>query len=83
MKENLCKTIDFDCYVNDFKASAECECVLTDEGYGIVHKMYEDEINEFLKDMGEQYTAENEKDNKESDFSLEEESSLREMKAYE
>jgi len=83
MKENLCKTIDFDCYVNDFMASAECECVLTDEGYEIVHKKYEDEINQLLKDMGEQYTTENEEDNQESDFSLDEELSFREMKAYE
>lgn len=70
MKENLCKTIDFDCYVNDFMASTECECVLTEEGYEIIHKKYENEINQFLKDMEEQYTAENEEQKKELDFSL-------------
>lgn len=70
MKENLCKTIDFDCYVNDFMAFSECECVLTDEGYNVIQKKYKKEINQFLKDMQEQYSAENEKETYESDFSL-------------
>lgn len=74
MKENLCKNIDFDCYVNDFMACTESECVLTDEGYEIIHKKYEDEINQFLKDMGVQYAAGNEEDSLESDFSLDVES---------
>lgn len=76
MKENLCKTIDFDCYVNDFMAVAECECVLTDEGYEIIHKKYEHEINEFLREIQEQNTAENEQENNESDFSLDAELSF-------
>jgi transposase len=70
MKENLCKTIDFDCYVNDLMATTECECVLTDEGYEIIHKKYEKEINQLLKDMKEEYTAENEEHKSESDGSL-------------
>lgn len=70
MKENFCKTIDFDCYVNDFMASSDSECVLTDEGYNIIQKKYEKEINLFLKDIEEQYSAENEKRTYESHFSL-------------
>lgn len=33
MKENLCKTIDFDCYINDLMAFGEADSILTDEGY--------------------------------------------------
>ncbi len=83
MKENLCKTIDFDCYINDLMASAECECVLTDEGYEIIHKKYEEEINQFLKDMGEQHTDESEGYKSESDCSLDAELPFREKEAYE
>ncbi|MGL5259116.1 MAG: hypothetical protein ACRC7V_03310 [Lachnospiraceae bacterium] len=54
MKDNLCKTIDFDCYINDFMAVCEAECVLTDDGYNIIHKKYENEINEFLKGFEEE-----------------------------
>lgn len=71
MKENFCKTIDFDCYVNDFMAFSESECVLTDEGYHAIQKKYENEINQFLRDMEEQSTAGNEKETHGSDFSLE------------
>ena len=46
-EDKLCKTIDFDCYVNDFMASTGCECVLTDDDYEIVHKKYAEEINHF------------------------------------
>lgn len=70
MKDNLCKTIDFDCYVNDFMATSDDECVLSDEGYEIIHQKYEDEINKFLKDMEEQYLVDREGENYELDFSL-------------
>lgn len=55
MKDNLCKTIDFDCYINDFMAVSEDECVLTDEGFNLIHKKYEKEINEFLKELEEEH----------------------------
>ncbi len=83
MKENLCKTIDFDCYVNDFMATAKYECVLSDEGYEIIHKRYAKEINQFLKDMGKQYATENEAENNDLDFSLDSEISCKEVKSYE
>lgn len=54
MKDNLCKTIDFDCYINDFMATSEDDCVLTDEGYDLIHKKYEKEVNEFLKELDEE-----------------------------
>lgn len=83
MKENLCKTIDFDCYINDLMATSECESVLTDEGYELIHKKYENEIKQFLKDMEEKYRAENEEDNQNLDFSIEDELTLEEIEAYE
>lgn len=83
MKENLCKTIDFDCYINDLMATSKCESVLTDEGYELIHKKYENEIKQFLKDMEEEYRAENEEDNQNLDFSIEDELTLEEIEAYE
>ena len=77
MKDNLCKTIDFDCYVNDFMATSDGECVLSGEGYEIIHQKYEDEINQFFKDMEEQYLADKEDENHELDFSLDVEIPLR------
>lgn len=73
VKENLCKTIDFDCYINDFMASAECECVLTDEGYEAIHKKYENEINQLLKAIGEEHSISNEEGNQKLEFSIEDE----------
>lgn len=54
MKQNLCKTIDFDCYINDFMAAGDSDCVLTEEGYYILQKKYAKEIEEFINDMKEQ-----------------------------
>lgn len=70
MKQNTCKTIDFDCYINDFMAPTEYECVLTDEGYEIIHKKYEMEINQLLNNMKKQYIDDNEKTHDKLDFSL-------------
>lgn len=78
MKENLCKTIDFDCYINDFMATSSCECVLTDEGFEAIYKKYEKEINQFLKDMEDEYRAD-----KEQDFNTESTLNLEEIEAYE
>ncbi len=60
MKNNLCKTIDFDCYINDFMACSENECVLSEEGYEKIQKKYEHEINKFIKDMTKQHLNEEE-----------------------
>ena len=50
-KENLCKTIDFDCWVNDFMAVSRSESILTDEGYEIIKEKYAKEINELLEEL--------------------------------
>lgn len=49
MKENCCRSIDFDCLINDFMATSEAETVLTDEGYEILRKKYEKELTEFIE----------------------------------
>lgn len=51
MKENRCKTLDFDCWVNDFMAMNESDCILTDEGYEAIKNKYAKEIEELLEDM--------------------------------
>jgi hypothetical protein len=61
MKENLCRSISFDCWVNDFMAVSESEYILTEEGFGIIKEKYSGEIEEFMKDM----TIEYEKDEEE------------------
>ncbi len=54
MKENLCRTIDFDCYINDFMAFSDCDCVLSEEGYQVLQKKYAVEIEAFIKEMQEE-----------------------------
>lgn len=51
MKENRCKTLDFDCWVNDFMAITEADCILTDEGYDFIKNKYAKEIEKMLEDM--------------------------------
>ena len=76
MKENLCRTIDFDCYINDFMAFSDCDCVLSEEGYRALQKKYAVEIEAFIKEMQEEQlevmSVENSSTSK-SVFSLEEE----------
>ena len=36
MKNNLCRTIDYDCYIHDLMAYSEQELILSDEGYKII-----------------------------------------------
>ena len=76
MKNNMCKTIDFDCYINDFMCGSESECVLTDEGYSKIQNKYKKEIEEFINDIKEQW-SENEMEYNESDLDLEDELTLR------
>ncbi len=73
MKNNMCKTIDFDCYVNDFMAVSECECVLTEDGYSAIQKKYKKEIEEFIRDMQEDCHTEIELEHHESDLNSDEE----------
>ena len=51
MKENRCKTLDFDCWVNDFMAMSEADCILTDEGYEVIKNKYSKEIDNLLEEM--------------------------------
>ena len=58
MKENLCKTIDFDCYINDLMAFSEADSILTDEGYRVIGEKYNKEIEEFIEEMRQQHIKE-------------------------
>lgn len=51
MKENCCKTVDFDCWVNDFMAASETDYILTNEGYESIKNKYSKEIERMLEDM--------------------------------
>ncbi len=53
LKDNLCKTLDFDCWVNDFMCYSESDCILTDEGYKIIKEKYRKEIDNFITEMKE------------------------------
>ena len=61
LKDNLCKTLDFDCWVNDFMAVSRNEIILSDEGYEILKKKYAKEINELI----EQFCREHEEEQRE------------------
>ena len=43
----------YDCYIHDLMAYSEQEQILSDEGYGIIQEKYNDEIDAFLKSLGE------------------------------
>lgn len=53
LKNNLCKTLDFDCWVNDFMAYSESERILTDEGFEIIELKYQKEIDTMISEMVE------------------------------
>ena len=67
LKDNLCKTLDFDCWVNDFMAYSESESILTEEGYRIIMAKYDKEITELIDDMKKEYEDE-QRDNSDSDY---------------
>ena len=58
MKENRCKTLDFDCWVNDFMAMSDADCILTDEGYEVIKNKYSKEIDDLLEEMRLEHTRE-------------------------
>ena len=64
MKDNLCRTLAFDCLVNDLMAYSESECILSDEGFNTLKEKYNSELNEFIDEMGRQYELEKEEDEK-------------------
>ena len=51
MKENRCRTLDFDCWVNDFMAMGEADSILTAEGYEVIKNKYSKEIEKLLEDI--------------------------------
>lgn len=51
MKENRCRTLDFDCWVNDFMAMSEADSILTAEGYEAIKNKYSNEIEKLLEDI--------------------------------
>lgn len=51
MKENRCRNLDFDCWVNDFMAMGEADSILTTEGYEVIKNKYSKEIEKLLEDI--------------------------------
>ena len=51
MKENRCRNLDFDCWVNDFMAMSEADSILTAEGYEAIKNKYSNEIEKLLEDI--------------------------------
>ena len=64
MKDNLCKTLAFDCLVNDLMAFSESDCILSDDGFNTLKEKYNAELDEFIDEMGRQYELEKEEDEK-------------------
>ena len=58
LKNNLCKTLDFDCWVNDFMAVSKEDTILSDEGYEIIKKKYEKEIDELIEEFSKEHEEE-------------------------
>lgn len=51
LKENRCRTLDFDCWVNDFMAMSDSDCILTEDGYEFIKNKHASEIEEMLEEM--------------------------------
>lgn len=58
LKDNLCKTLDFDCWVNDFMAVSKDETILSEEGYEILKKKYAKEIDDLIEAFTKQHEEE-------------------------
>lgn len=54
LKENMCQTLAFDCWVHDYISMSGTDCILTDEGYDILMKKYAHQIDEWIEDMKRQ-----------------------------
>lgn len=75
LKENRCKTLDFDCWVNDFMAMSDSECILTEAGYEFIKNKYASEIEEMLEEM----RLEHERDEAEVAARLQEDTALSDL----
>ena len=51
IKQNMCRTIDFDCWVHDYMAASSCEYILSDEGYEIIKNKYKKQIDDLLEEL--------------------------------
>jgi len=51
VKSNYCRTLDYDCWMNDFMAAYKSEVILSDEGYEIIRSRYEREITDFIEEQ--------------------------------
>ena len=58
LKQNMCQSIDFDCWVHDYMAFSKTDCILTDEGYEIVKQKYKNRIDKLLEEMRKQHERE-------------------------
>lgn len=58
LKNNLCKTLDFDCWVNDFMAVSKEDAILSDEGYEVIKTKYEKEIIELIEEFSREHEEE-------------------------
>lgn len=54
MKENMCKNIALDCWMNDLMCMDNSPSLLTDEGFEYFKNKYKKEIDELIKDISEQ-----------------------------
>lgn len=64
LKQNMCRTIDFDCWVHDYMSSGSPECILTDEGYDVIKQKYQNQINTLLENMRIEHEKEESEDEK-------------------
>lgn len=60
MKNDFCKNLALDCWINDYMANDDTECILSDEGFDFFRKKYELNIESIFNDISEQ--VQNEKD---------------------
>lgn len=52
VKSNYCKTVDYDCMIDDFM-SVDGDYILSDEGYKIIKTKYDKEFNQYLEEIDE------------------------------
>lgn len=58
LKQNMCRTIDFDCWVHDYMSAGSSEYILTDEGYEVIKQKYQSRIDTLLEEMRIQHEKE-------------------------
>lgn len=51
LKSNECKTLDYDCWINDFMSVNKSDCILTSKGYEILKKKYAKKISDFIEEQ--------------------------------